>query len=167
MDFVKYPHLERFGTDEVDGINVGECHIFPKIDGTNASFWWDGEKLACGSRNRRLSVDEDNAGFMNWAITQPHVVEFARQFPLLVVYGEWLVPLPSAFTPAHNCSIGPLLPCSGMRCDRSPFWAAEVACWVCSTASGPHTSASNRRWVTTCPAQRTSRAKSSNSVGVR
>lgn len=31
-EFIKYPHLERFGTDEVDGINIGTCYIFPKID---------------------------------------------------------------------------------------------------------------------------------------
>ena len=32
MTFQKYMHLERFGTDEVDGINLGECHVFPKLD---------------------------------------------------------------------------------------------------------------------------------------
>ena len=32
MEFIKYTHLERFGTDEVDSINVGRCHIFPKLE---------------------------------------------------------------------------------------------------------------------------------------
>ena len=40
MEFVKYPHLERFGNDEVQGIEFGECWIFPKLDGANASIWW-------------------------------------------------------------------------------------------------------------------------------
>lgn len=92
MSFIKYPHLERFGTDEVDGINVGQCHIFPKIDGTNASFWWEGGKLHCGSRNRELSLDNDNAGFMAWALQQPGLNELARLYPDCVFYGEWLVP---------------------------------------------------------------------------
>ena len=29
--FQKYLHLERYGTDGVDGITLGECHIFPKL----------------------------------------------------------------------------------------------------------------------------------------
>ncbi len=94
MSFIKYPHLERFGTDEVDGINIGKCHIFPKIDGTNASFWageGDGA-LRCGSRNRELSLGDDNAGFMNWATAQLNLRELALDFPDLVFYGEWLVP---------------------------------------------------------------------------
>ena len=93
-NFLKYPHLERFGTDEVDGINIGKCYVFPKIDGTNASFWWDADKqtLACGSRNRHLSMDEDNQGFMAWAVKQQAIIELAKAHPDLVFYGEWLVP---------------------------------------------------------------------------
>jgi len=34
MEFRKYQHIERFGTDEVDGIEFGKCYIFYKIDGT-------------------------------------------------------------------------------------------------------------------------------------
>lgn len=91
MEFIKYTHLERFGTDEVDGINVGRCHIFPKLDGTNASFWFDGE-IQCGSRNRVLNVHDDNAGFMNWLIKQGNHVKLAMAHPELVFYGEWLIP---------------------------------------------------------------------------
>ena len=92
MDFIKYPHLERFGTDEVDGINIGKCHIFPKIDGTNASFWWADGRLHCGSRNRELSLDDDNAGFMAWAVGIEGLGLLARNYPGHVFYGEWLVP---------------------------------------------------------------------------
>ena len=87
MEFIKYTHLERFGTDEVDGINIGKCHIFPKLDGTNASFWFDGA-IQCGSRNRLLSVNEDNAGFMNWLITQENHKKLAMAHPSYVFYGE-------------------------------------------------------------------------------
>lgn len=92
MNFEKYIHLERFGTDEVDGINIGECHIFPKLDGTNASIWFDGHGLACGSRNRHLSIEEDNQGFMAWAVQQENLLKMVKANPTLRFYGEWLVP---------------------------------------------------------------------------
>lgn len=91
--FQKYLHLERFGTDAVDGINVGLCHIFPKLDGTNASFWMDDEGVFhCASRNRKLDLHNDNAGFMNWAIQQENLKEMARTFRNHRFFGEWLVP---------------------------------------------------------------------------
>lgn len=91
--FQKYLHLERFGTDAVDGINAGLCHIFPKLDGTNASFWMDDEGVFhCGSRNRELDIHNDNAGFMNWALQQENLVEAARFHRNYRFYGEWLVP---------------------------------------------------------------------------
>jgi hypothetical protein len=70
-EFKKYQHLERFGTDEVLNIHLGETYIFPKIDGTNASLWFDKEHgLQAGSRNRHLTLDNDNAGFYKWATEQ-------------------------------------------------------------------------------------------------
>ena len=55
--FRKYTHVERFGNGAVNGIEVGECYIFPKIDGTNASVWWDDDllQIRTGSRTRELS----------------------------------------------------------------------------------------------------------------
>lgn len=92
MDFKKYQHVERFGTTEVQGIEIGECYVFPKIDGTNASVWWDEGELHCGSRNRELSLDKDNAGFMSWASKQDRLVELLKNHMNLRLYGEWLVP---------------------------------------------------------------------------
>lgn len=91
-EFKKYQHLERFGTSEVEGIELGTCHIFPKLDGTNASLWVNDEKLCAGSRNRQLSLDSDNAGFYNWAIKQENIIDFFKDFPEARLYGEWLVP---------------------------------------------------------------------------
>ncbi len=28
--FIKYPHIERIGNTEVEGIETGECYVFPK-----------------------------------------------------------------------------------------------------------------------------------------
>ena len=91
MEFLKYQHLERFGTVETAGIEMGMCYVFPKIDGTNSQLWFDGE-LKAGSRNRVLSVESDNAGFYNWALRQPVFELFFAEYPNLRLFGEWLVP---------------------------------------------------------------------------
>lgn len=41
MEFLKYQHLERFGTTEVQHVELGECFVFPKLDGSNSSVWLD------------------------------------------------------------------------------------------------------------------------------
>lgn len=92
MEFLKYQHIERFGTTETNGIEFGMCYVFPKIDGTNSQLWTDGNSLYAGSRNRELSIDNDNAGFMAWAVNQNHIIDFFCKYPNLRLYGEWLVP---------------------------------------------------------------------------
>ena len=91
--FVKYMHLERYGNDEVDGIEQGTTYVFPKLDGTNAQVWLNkGGNISAGSRNRTLSLDNDNAGFMNHIITDSRIKWLLADFPELRLYGEWLVP---------------------------------------------------------------------------
>lgn len=94
MTFHKYMHLERLGTNEVDGIEVGTCHVFPKLDGTNASIWLDSEgNLKAGSRNRELSLEKDNAGFYQWVLDNEDWFKgFFKDSPTCTLYGEWLVP---------------------------------------------------------------------------
>ena len=65
-EFIKYMHLERLGTTEVEGIEVGLTYVFPKLDGTNGSVWMVDDNLMAGSRNRVLSAGSDNAGFYAW-----------------------------------------------------------------------------------------------------
>jgi hypothetical protein len=91
MEFRKYQHVERFGTTETNGIENGMCYVFPKIDGTNASLWWN-EHLQAGSRNRHLEIDNDNQGFYAWANTDVNFTMFFTKYPHLRLYGEWLVP---------------------------------------------------------------------------
>ncbi len=38
MTFIKYQHLERFGSTEVEQIEFGECFVFPKIDVAEGDF---------------------------------------------------------------------------------------------------------------------------------
>lgn len=90
--FQKYIHLERFGTDEVDGINVGECHIFPKLDGTNASVWFEHGAMHFGSRNRELTTEDDNAGFAKYAAQNEQLCAMAMALNGCRLFGEFLVP---------------------------------------------------------------------------
>jgi hypothetical protein len=95
MSFIKYQHLERYGNTEVEGIEVGTCYVFPKLDGTNGSVWMDLTKaipFSCGSRNRELALDNDNAGFMKAMMDDNAVVPYIYDNPDHVLYGEWLVP---------------------------------------------------------------------------
>ena len=93
MQFKKYQHLERWGTPEVQGIEFGECYVFPKIDGTNASIWINEDGcIQTGSRNRHLSLEKDNAGFYEWAKSQTDIKRFLSKHPDIRLFGEWLVP---------------------------------------------------------------------------
>jgi hypothetical protein len=92
MEFLKYQHLERFGTNETNGIELGMCYVFPKIDGTNSQLWFSDGFLMAGSRNRKLEIENDNAGFYNWATNQVRFYNFFAKHPNLRLYGEWLVP---------------------------------------------------------------------------
>ncbi len=93
MKFRKYQHLERFGTTEVQNIELGKCYIFPKIDGTNASVWLDDKgEIQAGSRKRHLSLESDNAGFLAWVKKQKKLLEYLKEHPTHRLFGEWLVP---------------------------------------------------------------------------
>ena len=108
--FVPYMHVERFGNEEVDGIELGKVFVFPKIDGTNASVWGHTEMKPyddcdetgpayfyhSGSRTRELSFESDNAGFHLWLNGNTQQSARCRSLtarnPNLRFYGEWLVP---------------------------------------------------------------------------
>lgn len=90
--FEKYQHIERLGNTEVEGIEMGECWVFPKIDGTNSQVWMEGDSIKAGSRNRELSLDNDNAGFLAYVVKQPNLIKFAVDNPTFKIFGEWLVP---------------------------------------------------------------------------
>lgn len=103
MSFRRYDHLERLGHSEVSGIELGRVYVFAKLDGTNASVWAHGDDsarlyggVACGSRNRRITPQDDNAGFAAWVASEDPKSQLLRALvkdhPLHIVYGEWLVP---------------------------------------------------------------------------
>lgn len=91
-EFTKYMHVERFGNDEVNGIEFGKCYIFPKIDGTNGSVWIDKNDIKAGSRNHELSAEKDNAGFYKEIINSESIAKCLMDNPSWYIFGEWLVP---------------------------------------------------------------------------
>ena len=94
MDFEEYQHIVKWDDPEVDGITVGKCYIFPKIDGTNASLWMDELEIKAGSRRRQLSYNSDNANFYRDITVQSldNLARFFGMFPHIRLFGEWLVP---------------------------------------------------------------------------
>jgi hypothetical protein len=140
MGFFRYMHLERFGTPAVDGIEVGECVVLPKIDGANASVWADWVDYAdggqgeyhvfCGSRNRSLGrIDEDlgiedNQGFRAWLAGNSDAAErmrlLALSLPDHVFFGEWLVP--------HTLKT--YRPDAWRRFYVFDVWDSTKACWL-------------------------------------
>ena len=95
---IPYMHIEKYGTDEVEGIELalGKCFIFPKLDGTNASVWCPASKIKAGSRRREIKLGDDNHGFAAWVYSDDVAAERLRSLvtdhPHLRFFGEWLVP---------------------------------------------------------------------------
>lgn len=93
MEFCRYQHIKRFGNEEVKDIELGECYVFPKLDGTNASVWLDKHgTLQAGSRNRVLSESSDNQGFYKFIAAQENIQQYLKENPTHRLYGEFLVP---------------------------------------------------------------------------
>ncbi len=90
--FKKYIHIEDISSDNVEGILEDTCIVMPKLDGVNASIWWDGRKLCCGSRFKQLDEDNTLQGFYNWVQKNKVKLEyFFSHYSEHTLYGEWLV----------------------------------------------------------------------------
>lgn len=92
MEFKKYMHIEKFGNEEVDGIENGECYIFPKIDGTNGQVYINNGIIMAGSRNRELTLDKDNGGFLRYVLENNAIKKFMNAHRKHRLYGEFLIP---------------------------------------------------------------------------
>lgn len=93
MQFKKYQHIERFDNPNVKDIEIGECLIFPKIDGSNGQVYLgDDGNIKAGSRNRELTLENDNLGFFEYVLNNNNIKEYIHSHPTHRLYGEWLVP---------------------------------------------------------------------------
>lgn len=91
MKYQKYQHIERLGTSEVDGVLDGTVYLFTKLDGTNQVVYSDGHEVMSGSRNRCLTVENDNAGSYSYVLSQEKFKKFFEKYPDVYLYGEFLV----------------------------------------------------------------------------
>ncbi len=92
MSFEKYQHVCKIGTDEVENLENGLCYIYPKLDGTNTTCWFEDGEVKVGSRNRELTADNDNQGAYSVISNDPRIRNFFSKYPNLKLYGEFLVP---------------------------------------------------------------------------
>ena len=91
--FVKYFHLERYGKTETKGIEQGIIFIQSKLDGTCSSVWMDKDGIKTGSRNRELTLDNDNQGFCRFIEENKSLYEpLFTLLPNAILFGEFLVP---------------------------------------------------------------------------
>lgn len=94
MNYRSYMHVERMGTDEVEGIEKGGT-VFAtvKLDGTNGVVWWEDGEIKAGSRKRELNIEKDNAGFFTFVKEDEGIRAFYEfeENRDLVLYGEWLI----------------------------------------------------------------------------
>jgi hypothetical protein len=93
MNFQRYQHVEKLGTAETDGILLGTCYIFPKLDGANASIWKSEDgKLCVGSRNQEITGSDALKGLYEYACNHAGIQRYLAEFPTYRLYGEWLIP---------------------------------------------------------------------------
>lgn len=94
MDFKAYLDVEALHKEDCEGLLLGTCYIFPKIDGTNASIWMEGGEICGGSRTRRLVPEKDNFDFLTGYIrnNEEKLKKFFESTNGLRLYGEYLVP---------------------------------------------------------------------------
>lgn len=97
--FRQFESLKRPYHRDIDGLLLGtKIYVFPKLDGTNASVWWDASTntVQTGSRRRICTPEKDNAGFSAWVNGDDPKAAWLRNFlrarQNFTIYGEWLVP---------------------------------------------------------------------------
>lgn len=93
MEYKKYQHVEKLGREECEGVLDSDyVYCFAKIDGTNGClFLGEDGRLKAGSRNRELSLDNDNAGFYADCLKHSEFKAYLDVHSNHILYGEWLV----------------------------------------------------------------------------
>lgn len=96
MDFkeLKYMHIEHWETDEVMHLkNSNVLYIQPKLDGTNCCVAYENENIVIGSRNRFITVNDDNNGCAKYIMENLYdkLIDYFKKNPNNVLYGEFLI----------------------------------------------------------------------------
>ena len=91
MLYKSYQHIERLGTDAVEGILDGTVYVYTKVDGSNCVCWLgDDNALHVGSRRREITPNDDNAGCASYILSEPKYFELVKRHPNCYFFSEWL-----------------------------------------------------------------------------
>ena len=92
MEFKKYQHIEKLGSVATEGILNGKVYLFSKLDGTNTGVYLGADgKIKVNSRNRVLSLGDDNAGVCATLHNDERFKKYFAAHPNHRLFGEWLV----------------------------------------------------------------------------
>lgn len=95
MTFIRYQHIQNKQNRVTNYLNnVEHRFVQHKLDGANASIWWDykRDQITCGSRNKELSTTDTLNGFYNWVQALPVIVKSWIKLNTIRIYGEWMTP---------------------------------------------------------------------------
>lgn len=94
MEFKEFIDVESLYKEDCEGMLLGTCYVFPKIDGTNASLYFRDGVIRAGSRTRELVPEKDNFDFLTGFTKAKESVyrPFFEANPGLRLCGEYLVP---------------------------------------------------------------------------
>lgn len=94
--FKEYTHVEKVGSQETDGIELGEVYAFPKIDGSQTSIWFEDGTMCFGKRHSQLVGGDSLNGFPQSILENESLFSslllFFGAHPHWRLYGEWLTP---------------------------------------------------------------------------
>lgn len=95
MRYHSYQHVERYNREEFESFRYADnIYVFPKLDGTAGVVTAEHQFVYAGSRNRQVSIGDDNQGFAAWVESyDPEAIAlrgFCKGHENLHVHGEWL-----------------------------------------------------------------------------
>jgi len=96
-----YDKIERFNKEDVRGILKGIVYVQEKIDGANASVYFDSSRnavIVC-SRNREIAIIGENTveivdtfrGLVEYVRNHFGILAMVKAYPDQIFYGEWMV----------------------------------------------------------------------------
>ncbi len=92
-DDVKKEYSNKKYQEYLNGLSDEDKEYLEEKYGSNSSVWLDGDDIKCGSRNRELTLDNDNAGFYKSILDDyDNIHQYLYKHPTHRLFGEWLIP---------------------------------------------------------------------------
>lgn len=89
--YKKYQHIVRIDDPECEGILNGRVYVFHKLDGTNGQVWQEDGEVHCGSRNKEITIENDNRGMARNVSQDERYKRFFEKYPDVKLFGEYLI----------------------------------------------------------------------------